>query len=105
MNLGLFWGGLWAIVLSPASSASVGAEGVSVPLHAIAERFLPQLEHLFGQVSADGGNPHQMDVMVLILKIFFFLNYSGISPCLIQPGRIRPWIEFMVQILSLAAKR
>lgn len=69
-------------------------------LHAIAERFLPQLEHLFGQVSADGGNPHQMDVMVLILKIFFFLNYSGISPCLIQPGRIRPWIEFMVQILD-----
>jgi hypothetical protein len=65
-------------------------------LHALAERFLPQLELLFASISADGENPHQMDMMTLILKIFFFLNYSGITPHLIQPGKIRPWIEFIV---------
>lgn len=48
-------------------------------LHALAEKFLPQLEQIFAAVSADGENPHQMDMMVLIQKIFFFFNYSGIA--------------------------
>lgn len=66
----------------------------------MSERFLPQLEQIFAAVSADGENPHQMEMMVLIQKIFFFFNYSGIALYLIQPGKIRPWIEFIVQILD-----
>ena len=41
-----------------------------------------------------------MDAMILILKIFLFVNFSEIAPYLIQPGKIRPWIEFIVQIMD-----
>lgn len=41
-----------------------------------------------------------MDMMTLIMKIFHLMNYSTIAPNLFEPGKIRPWIEFIVQILD-----
>ena len=55
---------------------------------------------MFGETSANGENPYQMQMMILILKIFNMMNYSRIAPCLYEVGKIRPWIEFIVQILD-----
>lgn len=62
----------------------------------LAAHYLPMLEKIFAAVSADGQNPHQMEMMVLVLKIFHLMNYSAVAPYLIEPGAIRPWIEFIV---------
>ena len=66
----------------------------------LADRFLPFLELMFQAVSSNNENPYQMDMMVLIMKIFNLMNYSSIAPCLFEPGKIRPWVEYIVQILD-----
>jgi hypothetical protein len=39
-------------------------------------------------------------MMTLILKTFHMMNYTRIAPCLYEPGKLRPWVDFIDTILG-----
>lgn len=41
-----------------------------------------------------------MKMMILIMKVFNLMNYQSIAPILLESGKIRPWIEYIVKILD-----
>lgn len=66
----------------------------------IGEQFLPGLEGLLSHVSQNGDSKYQMKMMILIFQIFHMINQLNIAPILQKPGKLKPWVDFIVGILE-----
>lgn len=44
--------------------------------------------------------PNQLKFMIIISKIFNFLNHMKIQPCLYEKGALEPWITLICGILE-----
>ena len=65
-----------------------------------AEIFLPYLEQKMQQVIGDQENPHQLKIMIAVLKIFYMMNSSQIQTCLTVAFKIEWWIDIIHTILG-----
>ena len=69
-------------------------------LVAVAEHFFPTLETMMQGIISRSDSPNQLQIMILISKIFYMCNAVRLLPFLVEPGKLNNWIEIFAAVLD-----
>ena len=66
----------------------------------VAEHFFPTLEAMMQGIISRSDSPNQLQIMILISKIFYMCIHVKLLPFLVEPGKLNNWIEIFAAVLD-----
>lgn len=67
----------------------------------ICQEFFPIISNIMQDtIQNKGGTEHQLQIMILVSKIFYMSNTLKLLPFLVDPGQLGNWIDIFVAVLE-----
>ena len=71
-----------------------------LPLKQIIGDTLPALATIVKDMQTDITNPDSLQVLFMVLQMFYKFNSVELTPALMEPSNMDPWLKFLVAVLD-----